>query len=67
MRGQVIWFDNRKGYGFLKTENRESIFVHYTEIAGGSGRKELFENETVDFDLYDTPKGLMARNVKKAE
>jgi CspA family cold shock protein len=65
MRGTVVWFNNKLGYGILETVNREDIFVHYSEVQGTP--KTLYKDQQVNFELYDTPKGLMARNVRKVE
>ena len=60
--GQVVWFDNEKGYGFIKFEDKE-VFVHYTSILDDS-YKTLIKDEKVTFDLRQTEKGLRAVNVK---
>lgn len=60
--GQVVWFDNEKGYGFIKLEDKE-VFVHYTSILDDS-YKTLIKDEKVTFDLRQTEKGLRAVNVK---
>lgn len=65
MRGQVKWFDAKKGYGFIVTPDRDGdIFVHYTEIAGDGFRK-LLDGESVEFELTETAKGLQARQVRR--
>ncbi len=64
--GQVKWFNNAKGYGFIVTETtEEDIFVHYSEILG-EGFKTLKEGEEVNFELVKGPKGIYARAVTKA-
>ena len=64
-QGTVKWFNNAKGYGFLRTEGQpEDIFVHYSVIEG-EGFKTLKEGEIVDFDLERGPKGLLASRVTK--
>lgn len=62
MSGQVKWFNNEKGYGFIDYPNGEDIFVHYSAIKQ-DGYKSLSEGQTVNFDLIETPKGLQAINV----
>jgi CspA family cold shock protein len=60
--GIVKWFDNKKGYGFIKREDEDDIFVHYSAIKG-DGFKTLNQDEKVSFELVEGPKGLQASNV----
>lgn len=54
--GIVIWFDKRRGYGFIQPDdNGEDIFVHYSNIAG-SGRRVLRKNQTVEYDVAIDPR-----------
>ncbi len=62
MSGQVKWFNNEKGYGFIDYITGEDIFVHYSAIKQ-DGYKTLSEGQRVEFDLVETPKGLQAINV----
>jgi CspA family cold shock protein len=60
--GTVKWFNQRKGYGFIATEDGRDIFVHYSNISG-EGFKTLVEGDIVDFDVVDGDKGPRAENV----
>ncbi len=62
MRGNVKWFNNEKGYGFIEYKDGEDIFVHYSAIKQ-DGYKTLSEGQLVEFQLIETPKGLQAINV----
>ena len=62
--GKVKWFNEVKGYGFVITDDGQELFVHYSGIAG-DGFKTLAENQAVEFDITETPKGLQAVNVRK--
>lgn len=62
MRGNVKWFNNEKGYGFIEFRESEDIFVHYSAIRQ-NGYKTLCEGQLVEFDLIETDKGLQAINV----
>ena len=64
--GTVKWFDNKKGFGFIKQEEGEDVFVHYTAIQG-DGFKTLEQDEKVTFEITQGPKGLQASNVLKVE
>lgn len=65
MFGNVKWFNNEKGYGFIDYSENEDIFVHYSAIKQ-EGYKTLSEGQRVEFDLVETPKGLQAINVRPA-
>ena len=60
--GTVKWFDNKKGYGFIKREEGDDVFVHYSSISG-EGFKSLNQDEKVSFEVVDGPKGCQASNV----
>ena len=60
--GIVKWFDNKKGYGFIKREEGDDVFVHYSAIKG-EGFKTLNQDEPVSFEVVDGPKGLQASDV----
>ena len=61
-RGQVKWFDSKKGYGFIVGPEGQDVFVHYTHI-GGDGFRSLKDGETVDYEVVEGDKGLQARAV----
>jgi CspA family cold shock protein len=60
--GKVKWFNPRKGYGFIATEDGRDIFVHYSSISG-DGYKTLVEGDDVTFEIVEGEKGLRAENV----
>jgi len=60
--GKVKWFSESKGYGFIATDEGKDIFVHYSAIRG-SGRRNLFEGQDVEFEVVDGPKGPQASDV----
>jgi CspA family cold shock protein len=62
--GVVKWFNGAKGYGFIKRESGEDVFVHYKSIIG-EGYRTLNEGDKVQFDVERGPKGLQASNVSK--
>ena len=63
MSGQVKWFNNEKGYGFIEYKENEDIFVHYSQILQ-DGYKSLNQGENVYFELIETDKGFQAKNVQ---
>ena len=51
MHGTVVWFNNAKGFGFLKSDDGgEDVFVHYTAIQS-DGYKQLDQGQHVSFDV----------------
>jgi cold shock protein len=62
--GKVKWFNDEKGWGFIKQEEGPDVFVHYSQI-NGDGRRRLYEDETVEFEIKEGPKGLQAINVTR--
>ena len=64
VKGTVKWFNEKKGYGFLSTEDGDDVFVHYSAIQK-DGFKTLKEGEQVEFETQDGPKGRQAVNVKE--
>ena len=62
--GTVKWFNAEKGYGFISQESGPDVFVHFSAIEG-AGYRNLEENEQVEFEVSETPKGLQAANVKR--
>lgn len=63
-QGTVKWFNNAKGYGFIKRNTGEDVFVHYKSI-NGDGYKTLNEGDKVEFEVEQGPKGLQAVKVAK--
>jgi len=64
--GVVKWFDVKKGFGFIKREEGNDVFVHYSSIQGDEFRK-LEEGQKVTFIISETEKGLQAQDVAVSE
>ena len=63
-KGRVKWFSEKKGYGFIAQESGRDIFVHYSSI-NSSGFKTLSEGDHVSFDVEESDRGPVAKNVTK--
>ena len=62
--GTVKWFNDAKGFGFIQQENGPDVFVHFSAIQA-DGFKSLSENDKVEFEITQGPKGPQAANVTK--
>ncbi len=60
-KGTVKFFNEAKGFGFIKGEDGQEVFVHVTGL-----KEEIRENDNVVFEVQDGKKGLNAVNVSLA-
>lgn len=61
--GTVGFFHDRKGYGFIETDDSDDdIFFHMEDVSG----PDLEEGTAVEFDIESSPKGPRAANVQRA-
>jgi CspA family cold shock protein len=60
--GEVKWFNNTKGYGFIRQEDGTDIFVHFSAIQA-EGYKTLQQGQKVSYEIVNGPKGLQADKV----
>jgi cold shock protein len=61
-KGNVKWFNNVKGYGFIERADGGDVFVHYSAI-NANGYRSLNEGQPVEFTVVDSPKGPQAQDV----
>jgi len=67
-KGTVKWFNSRKGFGFITTEENQDIFVHYTAIKSDQDEfKTIYEGDIVEFEIIDGQKGPQASDVRVIE
>ncbi len=62
--GTVKWFNGEKGFGFIAVDGGDTdVFVHYSAIQT-DGFRTLDENQKVEFEIVQGPKGPQADNVR---
>ena len=62
--GTVKWFNDSKGFGFITPDQGgDALFAHFREIQS-SGFKTLAENQRVEFEVKQGPKGMQASNIR---
>jgi CspA family cold shock protein len=62
-QGTVKWFNAEKGFGFITPDGgAPDVFVHHTQIQS-TGYRTLDENQRVEFDITQGPKGPQAESV----
>jgi CspA family cold shock protein len=63
-QGTVKWFNGEKGFGFIAQDGGGAdVFVHFSAIAA-EGYRSLDENQRVEFEVTQGPKGPQAENVR---
>ena len=60
--GQVKWFNETKGFGFIEQSQGPDVFVHFSAIQG-NGFRTLAEGQRVQFSVTQGQKGPQAENV----
>lgn len=62
--GTVKWFNESKGFGFIRPdEGGDDVFAHFSAIKM-NGFKTLQEGQKVKFDIVTGPKGKQASNIE---
>jgi CspA family cold shock protein len=63
-QGTVKWFNSEKGFGFISIDGGGAdVFVHFSAI-DASGYRSLEENQRVEFEVTQGPKGPQADKVR---
>jgi len=64
--GEVKWFNVSKGFGFIRRDNDEEVFVHFRSIrSSGSARRGLRDGQRVSYIVVDSDKGPQAEDVEE--
>jgi CspA family cold shock protein len=64
-QGTVKWFNAEKGFGFIEVDGGGAdVFVHFSAIADTGGYRSLDENQRVEFETTQGPKGPQAESVR---
>src|SRR6516162_3051035 len=63
-QGTVKWFNPDKGFGFIAPDDGSAdVFVHFSAIES-SGYRTLEENQKVEYNVTQGPKGPQAAQVR---
>lgn len=66
-KGTVKWFNNKKGFGFITSdEGGEDLFVHHSNIVM-EGYRTLKSGQPVEYEVAEGRKGLEATKVRVSE
>ena len=63
MKGKVVRFNPKKGFGFIRSDDERDIFFHYSSLVM-DGFKTVDVDVDVEFDLEESAKGLRASNIR---
>ena len=62
--GTVKWFNAEKGFGFISPDDGGAdVFAHFSAISG-SGYRSLEENQKVEVEVAQGPKGPQAQDIR---
>ena len=61
--GTVKWFNAEKGFGFIQQDEGPDVFAHFSAIEA-TGYRSLEENQRVEFDVVQGPKGPQADKIR---
>jgi len=62
--GTVKWYSEKKGYGFITTDDDTELFMHSSGIKD-HGFFTLQESDRVSYETKETNRGQQAVNVRK--
>ena len=62
-KGTVKFFNDSKGFGFIKTENGEEVFFHKTNVKDTGFRNILRQGDAVEFESKSEQRGKRAINI----
>ncbi len=62
MKGKIKWYNPRKGYGFIVSEDGKDIFIHHADVPTDVN---LNDDDPVEYEIEKSEKGSKAKNLKK--
>jgi CspA family cold shock protein len=64
VRGTIKFFNDQKGFGFIRQSKGKDIFVHHSAITM-DGNRMLQKDDEVEFEVVEGQRGQQASNVRK--
>ncbi|TMQ47321.1 MAG: cold-shock protein [Candidatus Eisenbacteria bacterium] len=64
MQGVVKWFNQSKGFGFIRDDAGQELFVHSSAVQA-DGLRTLSQGDRVEFDVVPGAKGNQAANLTR--
>jgi CspA family cold shock protein len=61
--GRIKWYNEKKGYGFIESNDAGDLFVHRSNIKE-FGYFGFQADDRVAFEIKETPQGQQAVNVR---
>ena len=65
-KGTVKWFNDTRGFGMIRAEGGQDVYVHCGEIQT-AGFKSLSQGARVEFECVQGPRGPRAMNVRRLQ
>jgi CspA family cold shock protein len=68
-QGTIKWFDETRGYGFIKRQDGPDLFVHLSDVLllGDGGEQLLRTGDRVEFQVAVGPRGPQAAQVRRLQ
>jgi len=63
LKGTVKFYNDSKGFGFIKAEDGEEVFFHKTNVKDTGFRNILRQGDAVEFEMKSEQRGKRAISI----